>query len=110
MPRSPAIGACAYHSKSERQCSAMRVRHANGTGWFSYDLMIDPASASNHLGVTLYSGDQGRVFDVYVDAVTNAVISSREPWAPLPPVAKAPSPRQKTLVSCGFMRAVRATA
>src|SRR5690606_40080579 len=32
-----------------------------------YDLMIDPASTSNHLGVTLYSGDQGRVFDVYVN-------------------------------------------
>ena len=47
--------------------SGRQFRHANGTGWFSYDLMIDPASASNHLGVTLYSGDQGRVFDVYVN-------------------------------------------
>lgn len=44
-----------------------QFRHANGTGWFSYDLVIDPASASNHLGVTLYSGDQGRTFDVYVN-------------------------------------------
>jgi uncharacterized protein len=47
--------------------SGRQFRHANGTGWFSYDLMVDPASASNHLGVTLYSGDQGRVFDVYVN-------------------------------------------
>ncbi|WP_454728685.1 beta-L-arabinofuranosidase domain-containing protein [Cellulosimicrobium protaetiae] len=47
--------------------SGRQFRHANGTGWFSYDLMIDPASATNHLGVTLYSGDQGRVFDVYVN-------------------------------------------
>ena len=47
--------------------SGRQFRHANGTGWFSYDLMIDPASTSNHLGVTLYSGDQGRVFDVYVN-------------------------------------------
>ncbi|MBD8079466.1 beta-L-arabinofuranosidase domain-containing protein [Cellulosimicrobium arenosum] len=44
-----------------------QFRHANGTGWFSYDLMVDPSSETNHLGVTLYTGDAGRTFDVYVN-------------------------------------------
>ncbi|WP_435738664.1 beta-L-arabinofuranosidase domain-containing protein [Cellulosimicrobium sp. PMB13] len=47
--------------------SGRQFRHADGTGWFSYDLVIDPDSAANHLGVTYYGGDAGRTFDVYVN-------------------------------------------
>lgn len=43
-------------------------RHANGpSGWFSYDLAVDPTAAQNVLGVRLYSGDNARTWDVYVD-------------------------------------------
>ncbi|MEI5676383.1 MULTISPECIES: beta-L-arabinofuranosidase domain-containing protein [unclassified Nocardioides] len=43
-------------------------RHAFGpSGWFSYDLAVDPAAAQNLLGVRYYTGDVNRSFDIYVD-------------------------------------------
>ncbi|MFE2757576.1 beta-L-arabinofuranosidase domain-containing protein [Actinosynnema sp. NPDC059335] len=48
--------------------SGQQFRHAEGpSGWFSYDLRVDPAQASNLLRVRYYSGDAGRTFDVYLN-------------------------------------------
>ena len=38
-------------------------RHANGGGWWSYDLAVDPDADHNYLGCTWYSGDLGRSFE-----------------------------------------------
>ena len=48
--------------------SGKGYRHAEkNTGWFSYDLKIDPSAETNYLNCTYYSGDSGRMFDLYVN-------------------------------------------
>ncbi|UOE44019.1 beta-L-arabinofuranosidase domain-containing protein [Agromyces larvae] len=46
-----------------------QYRDASDTGWFSWDLEVDPEALPNHLAVTYYSGDNGRTFDLYVNDV-----------------------------------------
>ena len=42
-------------------------RHAENGGWWSYNLAVDPEAEHNYLACTWYSGDRGRVFDIYVN-------------------------------------------
>jgi len=57
-----------------------QYRDASGpSGFFSWDLTIDPTRPKNYLQTTYYSGDNGRSFDIYINdeklknyAVTNA--------------------------------------
>ena len=45
-----------------------QYRDARGpSGWFSYDLEVDPDAGANFIRPVYYSGDAGRSFDVYVN-------------------------------------------
>ncbi|MEY8515757.1 beta-L-arabinofuranosidase domain-containing protein [Lachnospiraceae bacterium 29-84] len=42
-------------------------RHAPGSGWFAYDLQINPEAEHNYLVCTWYSGDKGRNFELLIN-------------------------------------------
>ncbi len=44
-----------------------QLRHAEGGGWFSYDMIVDPEAEHNYLHVDLYSGDRSRTFSISVN-------------------------------------------
>ncbi len=56
-----------YENSSVGNFNGRLYRDAQKTGWFSYDLQINPQAEHNYLKCTWYSGDKGRSFDLYIN-------------------------------------------
>lgn len=56
-----------YESSSVGNFNGRLYRDAQKTGWFSYDLRINPQAEHNYLKCTWFSGDKGRSFDLCIN-------------------------------------------
>lgn len=56
-----------YKDSNTGSFNGRLYRDAQKTGWFSYDLQVNPEAGKNYLLCTWYSGDNNRTFELYIN-------------------------------------------